>query len=223
MKRTVLLIVIILSLLTGIVFIQKKLTASTGLSWKTENLTFFPDDSRIRPALLGFDVTISHCLWIRTVIYFGSHHLTDKNYTWLIKMVDIITKLNPEFYPAYEFAGVILPEVCNNSDAARVILERGLFNLGDRRWNIPFYLGMLYYKYYGDKKTAAEYFLLASHVKNAPVSKMVGLAAAFYAKAGEAQVGYELLKITCESSENPEVRRHLAEKVISFGRIYKIE
>ena len=41
-------------------------------------------------------------------------------------MVDIITRLNPYFYPAYEFAGIMIPITCNNPEAARVILERDL-------------------------------------------------------------------------------------------------
>ena len=38
----------------------------------------------------------------------------------------------------------MIPDLCRNPDASRAILERGIFYLGDTRWNIAFYLGTIY-------------------------------------------------------------------------------
>lgn len=197
----------------GIFFFQNQLSGYGGQKIREDRITIIPKDERIKAGLLGFETTFSHILWIRTVLYFGSHYSTDKNYTWMVKMVDLVTRLNPQFYPAYEFAGVMLPELCNNPDAARVILERGLFHIGDKKWNVPFYLSLLYYKYYDQQKIAADYMALASRVKEAPADKLAAIASAMYARAGFRRSAEEILILTYQASENPEVRSHLASKI----------
>ena len=107
----------------------------------------------------------------------------------------------------------MIPEVCGAPDAARVILERGLFHLGKTRWNVAFYLGMIYYKYYGDRETAARYFAMAARVPSEHSHKLANLAAMFYSEAGKQQEGRDFLLFMYNTSENPEVRRHLAEKI----------
>lgn len=211
-------ILLLLCITAGIIHLQVQLTAFSSRVKKAECLTYVPRDAQIKAGLLGFETTLAHMLWIRTVVYFGGHYLTDKNYPWLVKMVDFITRLNPHFYPAYEFAGIMLPEVCNNPDAARVILERGLFHIGESKWNVPFYLSMLLYKYYGEYEMAAEYMALASQVNGAPTEKLAGVAAALYSKAGLPQIAENYLKLTIEASENPEVRRHLLGKLTENKR-----
>jgi hypothetical protein len=200
----------------GIFFFQNLLSGYSEQKIREDRITIVPKDERIKAGLLGFETTFSHILWIKTVLYFGSHYLTDKNYPWLVKMVDLVTRLNPQFYPAYEFAGVMLPEVCNNPDAARVILERGLFHIGDRKWNVPFYLSLLYYNYYNQQKIAADYMVLASRIKGAPADKLAGIASAMYARAGFRRYAEEILVLTYQASENPEVRSHLASKISQF-------
>lgn len=205
--------VLLATVAMGIFFFQNQLSGYDGHKIREDRITIIPKDERIKAGLLGFETTFSHILWIKTVLYFGNHYSTDKNYPWMVKMVDLVTRLNPQFYPAYEFAGVILPELCNNPDAARVILERGLFYIGDSKWNVPFYLSLLYYKYYDQQKIAADYMALASRVKGAPADKLAGIASAMYTSAGFGRSAEEILILTYQASENPEVRSHLASKI----------
>lgn len=209
-------LVLFISIFIGIFFFQTRLTGYAGQKWKCESLTYIPRDERLRSGLLGFETTFSHILWIKTLLYFGGHYLTDKNYPWLVKMIDLITKLNPRFYPAYEFAGVMIPEVCNDINAARVILDRGIFYIGDRKWNLAFYMSMLFYKYYGENEIAAEYMAMAAQVKGAPAVKLAGIAAALYSKAGLSKNAEDFLILMYQVSENPEVRSHLSTKIMEF-------
>ncbi|HEX3019694.1 MAG TPA: hypothetical protein VHP36_05310 [Chitinispirillaceae bacterium] len=217
MTRFVIL-VLLFFLSAGIFHFQNRLTGYSGQLVRIESMASIPRDERIKYGLLGYETTFSHILWIKTVLYFTGHYLTDKNYPWLVKMVDLITRLNPQFYPAYEFAGVMIPEVCYNPDAARAILERGLFNIGDKKWNVPFYLSLLYYKYYNQDKIAAEYMALASRVKGAPSDKLARIAAAMYAKAGFQKSAEDVLILAYEGSENPEIRSHLAAKIRELNK-----
>lgn len=218
MRRAILWICIVTVLVFGVYKTQTVLTGKTNVLWKTESFSYLPDNKQIGDFLLGYKTTLSHYLWIKTVIYFGGHYASDKHYTWIVNMLDIITKLNPYFYPAYEFAGVLLPDITRNPDISRVLLERGISNLRVKQWNIAFYMGMLYYQYYKDNYTAARYFELASCAPGAPKEKLVGLAAAFYRKSGQEDYALSYLKLMYETSDNPEVKRHILEKIDKFMR-----
>ncbi|NLD91837.1 MAG: hypothetical protein GX639_04120 [Fibrobacter sp.] len=197
----------------GIYCSQTYLSKNTDPGWKTESFSYLPDNERIKDVLLGYETTVSHYLWIRSVIYFGEHYKGDKRYLWIVNMLDIITKLNPLFYPAYEFAGVLLPDITTNPDIPRILLERGLTKLNNRQWNIAFYTGMLYYQKYSDTYTAAKYFEMASRFNSPHKAKYATLAAAFYKKSGLEKDGLNFLLFMYETSDNPEVKRHLKEKI----------
>ena len=214
--RRVILLVSALFLLGAIALTQDHLTELRGSEPKPESLAFIPATDRVKPYLLGYHHTFAHYLWIRTVLYFGSRLMTDQSFPWLIEMLDIITRLHPHFYPAFEFAGLLVPEICDNPDAARIILERGMIHLGDKRWNIPFYLGMLYYRHYDDVERAAQLFSLATMVPGAPSEKLATLAASFFQRSGKDEVGLELLYFLYETSDNPEVKNHLYERITAY-------
>ena len=216
MRRKLLLLMILSIIFCGIVKTQKTLRQMTTIDLKKESFSYLPNNGRIGDFLLGYKTTLSHFLWIKTIIYFGGHYTTDKQYTWLANMLDIITKLNPYFYPAYEFAGVMLPDITDNPDISRILLERGLTNIKIKQWNIAFQMGMLYYKYYHDNFTAAKYIELASRAPGAPKEKLAGLAAVLYRKSGYEIYALSYLKMMYETSDNPEVKQHLLEKIDNF-------
>jgi len=211
--KTVLLIVCMLLVFVGLYPLRNSLKQQCGPQWQQESMTYLPGSSTIKPALLGFETTFAHYLWIRTVLYFGGHKMGDNQYPWIISMLDIITKLCPTFYPAYEFGGLLLPDICNNPEAARILLERGITHLGTRKWNLAFYLGMLYYKRYDDRILAAQNIARGAFVKGAPQAKLLSLAQALYTQAGSKQEALQLLAFSYSTTENPEVKVFLAEKL----------
>ncbi|HUI90752.1 MAG TPA: hypothetical protein VLX68_00755 [Chitinivibrionales bacterium] len=213
MPLTVLGIAVLWILLLGT---QNKLTSFRANLWAPASMSLIPQSEKIKPYLLGFHTAYADYLWIRTTIYFGSHFITDKQYQWLVHMVDLVTKINPNFYPAYEFAGLMIPDICMDPDAARVILERGVSSTVENKWKLYFYLGMIYYKY-GDKKTAAQYMARAVTQPNAPGYKLAGIAAAMFKKAGEPAEGRDFLEFVYTTSENPEVKRYIKGKLQAFS------
>jgi len=213
MKKLAVICVIIAVLFTGIVLINVRLTAMRAASPAIESMAYLPGSERITPFMLGFNTTYAHYLWIQTVIYTGGHISGDRQFDWLIQMVDMITRLHPHFQEAYEFAGLMIPDLCGNPDASRIILERGINVFGDSKWNIPFYLGMLYYKYYKDDERAAAYISVAAQAPGEHRAKLARLAATFYNKAGKGDDALGVLAFLYETSENPEVKRHIAAKM----------
>jgi hypothetical protein len=215
-KKTTITIVILIALCCCMA-LQKSIISRYGTSMSEESLTYLPSNDQIKPFLLGYETSFANYLWIRTVLYFGHHYMGDHNFRWLDNMVDIISKLNPYFYPVYEFSGLMLPEITGNIDLARIMLERGIFYLGDKKWNPAFYLGMIYYKYYNDKVTAAKYFTIALNAKNAPAEKLIPLANSFLVKAENKDQSLAMAAFLYETSENPEVKKYLAE---NFKKLY---
>lgn len=215
MKKIIIVILIITSIYSSIFFIQKSVTSQRKDSWLKERLSYLPQTDRIKPFLLGFSSTYANYLWIKTMIYFGTHYASDNTYTWLTAMVNIITKLNPYFYPAYEFAGTVLPSLANNPDAARIILHRGITNLGNTKFSIPFYLGWLYYDKYQDYESAAYFLAYAGKNLKAP-AYISRLAATLYKKTNQTEVALQLLYAAYEATENPSAKKTLKEKIISI-------
>lgn len=197
--------------------VRASLAKFTNAEWHQESMTYLPKSMAIKPALLGFETTLAHYLWIRTVLYFGEHRMKDQQYPWLIDMLDIITKLCPWFYPAYEFGGLLLPDITNNPQAAQILLERGMTHLGSTRWTIPFYLGTHHLKYGDDRKTAAQYIAYAAFVKGAPKEKLLAMAHTFFTQATSEEEGRYFLHFMYAASENPEVKNFLAEKIRKDG------
>ncbi len=219
MKKVLVSFLIILAgavLYTSLFATQQKLTSLKDDSWLKEHMSYLPQTETIKPFLLGFSTTYANYLWIRTMLYFGEHYETDKDYTWLVTMVDMVTRLNPYFYPAYEFAGVMIPSLNNNPDAARIILNRGITHLGTTRYSLPFYLGWLYYDKYRNYEQAAQFLSLAAHSKNAPPF-YAALAATFYTNAGKKDYALQFLYTAYYSSENPAVKNMVRDKIKMLG------
>jgi hypothetical protein len=202
----------VVALFGGIVVLQNKLS-SMGKTWTVPpSMAYLPESEKIRPLFLGFHTAFADFLWIKTTIYFGGHFLSDKQYPWLLQMIDIVTRLNPAFYPAYEFGGLMVPEVCRNPHAARIILERGVCAPIGKKWKLYFYLGMLYYKYYGDYEKAAICLATAAQLPGAPVERLMSVVVNFTKRYSGTALSDQLQTLMYASSENPEVRRYLMNK-----------
>jgi hypothetical protein len=196
-----------------IALLQNRLTEIKLHNTAPSSMAYVPQTEKIKPFLLGFHSAYADYLWIRTTLYFGSHFMTDKEYPWLIHMVDLVTRLNPYCYPAYEFAGLMLPDVCKNPGAARIILERGVSANIDKKWKLYYYLGMLYYRYYDDREMAGTYLACAVTQSKSAGYGLAGIAAAMFKKAGKPEEGKAFLALVYSLSENPEVKRYIREKM----------
>jgi hypothetical protein len=210
-RRSVFTIVILLcAVFGGIIFLQNRLSAISKTFQVPPSMAYLPESEKIRPWLLGFHTAFADYLWIKTTLYFGSHLLGDHQFPWLVHMVDIVTRLNPNFYPAFEFGGLLVPEICNNPNAGRIILERGVCAPFEKKWKLYFYLGMLHYKYFNDYEKAALCIATAAQLPGAPKDKLSSIAESMDKKAASLRSAEQFMYST---SENPEVRRFLGDKI----------
>jgi len=221
LKKTIYTLTIAALLSAGIVAANLRLSAIRSAAPKLESMAYLPGSERVKPFMLGFNTTYAHYIWISAMIYFGDHLEGDRQFRWLTQMIEMVTRLHPHFSEAYEFAGLMIPDVCHDPDAARIILERGMNTLGDVSWNIPFYLGMLYNRHYNDPERAALCFAAAARVQSPQSGKLARLAARFYENAGREDEAMDVLLFLLETSENPEVRRHIEGKIEEIGSTHK--
>jgi hypothetical protein len=213
MRRTIYTLITAALLASGIVAANVRLGAVRRAAPALESMAYLPGSERVKPFMLGFNATYAHYIWISAMLYFGEHLEGDRQFKWLARMLDILTRLHPHFHEAYEFAGLMLPDYCRDPDAARIILERGMNTLGGARWNIPFYLGMLYGNHYNDPERAALCMAMAAQVPSKHSGRLARLAAHYYQSAGRGGEAMDVLLFLRETSENPEVRRHIDGKI----------
>lgn len=213
MVRILLPVVILAALYLGIAPVQRRLTSMKTDEWLQMRMSFLPQTDVLKPILLGFETTYANFLWFKTVNYYGTHRLTDKSYPWLTQMVDMVTKLNPYFEPAYEWAGLFIPDDLDDPEAARIILNRGITYVGDRNWKVHLYQGLIHFKHYNDRKTAADFFVMGSRVPSEHSWKLGRMAAVFYAQAGVQTNAVSLLSFLIQTTESPAIREVLQERL----------
>ncbi|MBD3420027.1 MAG: hypothetical protein GF398_07930 [Chitinivibrionales bacterium] len=198
-----------------IVVTQTRLTKMKDDSWLEKSMSYLPQSKDLKPYLMGFHTVYASYLWIKTTLYFGEHNQGDKQFPWLISMVDMVTKLHPHFQPAYEFAGLMLPEHCNNIKAAHIILERGISHIREKPWKLPFYAGWMYHEKVHDKEMAARYLSRAGRHKGAPALYSL-LAASLYRDVGLKNQGLAFLQSIYESVESPQSKKMIKKKIVSL-------
>ncbi len=211
--RIALSVIVLAALYLGVAPLQRRLTSMKTDEWLKMRMSFLPKTDVLEPILLGFETTYANFLWFKTVNYYGTHRLTDRSYPWLTQMVDMVTRLNPHFEPAYEWAGLFIPDDLHNPEAARVILNRGITHIGDRSFKVYLYQGLIHFKHYNDRKTAADFFAMGSRVPSEHSWKLGRMAATFYAQAGVQTNAVSLLSFLIQTAESPAIREVLQERL----------
>jgi len=223
-RRKILIIPIILILWAGTYFASRPLSAEKSKDfWVKERLTAVISSPDIIPYLLGFESVFANYLWIKTMLYVGENLVGDNDGEWLKEMIKAVNMLNPSFYPSYEFAALMLPEITGDWEAARLILENGIPHIeGAKSRFMYFYLGWIYYSRYQDFTRAADLFAYAGKDPRSP-PHWARLSATMLSEAGKTEQGIIFLLDLYESSDEPRVRKSLREKIIELYEKHKNE
>jgi len=190
-------VVLILSL--SCFFIQKQLDRIAP-EIQQENLLYFPSGRCIKSLTLGFNHLAADFLWIKAVVYFGEHYLSDQNYPWLYHILDIVTTLDPLFLYAYEFGGLILSMGEGNYIQSNTLLKKGIHYFPDY-WRLYFYLGFNHFFYFNSPFAAAPYIRKAATLPGHP-PYLPDLAASLYVASHNPELGIEFL-VSGKTSQTP--------------------
>ena len=135
----------------------------------TERVRYLPTGGFTSTACLGFDSPVADLLWIRAVLYFGSHYNESDDdgwYVWLYYLVDLVTDLEPQFLSVYKYGGTMLRIEPGWVDASNLLMAKGMEHNPDQ-WYFPFTIAMNYF-FRDDLERAAEYAQIAAAMPDAP-------------------------------------------------------
>jgi hypothetical protein len=201
-------IFIILILWAGTYFVSSPLSVEKSKEfWTKEQVTAVISSPDIIPYLLGFESVFANFLWIRTILYVGENIMGENNGEWLKSMIEAVNMLNPSFYPSYEFAALMMPNITGEWEAARQILENGTPHIKKKKKRFMyFYLGWIYYAQYQDYTRAADLFAFAAKDPKSP-PHWARLSATMLSEAGRTEQGIIFLLDLYENTDDPQVKK----------------
>lgn len=176
-----------------------------------ESLLYFPNAKSLHVYTLGYDRAMAKLLWMRTLAYFGGHYATDQDYRYLAYMLDVITRLNPRFEPAYYMGAVTLPWMVSAFEESASLLIRAMNYLPeDGIW--PYYLGFNQYLF-ADNRPAAEHYL-ARAVSRGYINRFsTALAAKMRAEAGSLEAARDFLLQVLQNKQDENLKEYLLKEV----------
>ena len=211
MKRLVLHLVVAglgLAAAAGLVALEPSLV---GRDRRRDELLYYPRGEAVRYACLGHTGTAADLAWLRAVQYYGEHRRSDRKFTMLGHIFEVITDLDPRFEAGYIFGGLTTAE--EGQDVARAVrlLEKGVRENPDS-WEMSFETGFVYYLYARDYERAAMYFRRAARLPGASEAS-IRFAAYVSQRAGDPRAALFLWQDLYNRTENDEVRRKALEHI----------
>lgn len=184
-----------------------------------DNPLFVPNGNRIQKLSFGFDNLVTDIVWLKTVQYIGgnAHSI---NYPLLYEYLDNLTDLDPKFYIPYFIGQIILPEI-DQADKAVTISHKGLENLPDK-WEIPYYLGYVYYYYLEDYEQGSAMYKKASILPGALTSAK-RMAINLQSKANKHAVALEMWIEAYEIEKSLEMQDLIAKKILREQNFLELE
>lgn len=177
-----------------------------------EKLIYIPNARFTKAASLGFHAVLADLLWVRAVVYFGEHYLTDEDYSWLYRILDAVTTLDPKNILAYRFGGSLLALEQQDVEKSIALLEKGIRNNPGEDWRLYFLLGFDYFYFLKDYTSAAKYLEIASKMPGHP-RYLPRLAARMYARAEDLGTAIEFLKEMYLQYDDQKVKSAIAERI----------
>ena len=203
---------LILVLILCVLFLlQTKIDGERRTWLQEEELLYIPSGKVLKIVSLGFDEVMADILYIRMLDYFATHVTSDRTYTWLYHMADLVTTLDPKFRFPYIFAGLILNLEANQHENARKIITKGMNEFPDY-WYFPFLLGLNYFFHDADFKDAADSLERASMLPGSP-KFLKSFAVKLRREGATRETAIVFLEHLYMSFNNKELKKILAAKI----------
>ena len=209
------LIIILLITFFGAYLTNRHIEKSFHSNTSEEHLLYLPSGKFLKGAALAYDEIFADLMFIKTLGYFGSHAKTDRNYTWLAHMLEVVTTLDPLYQFPYEFGGVILSTEADDVEGSIAILKKGMINVSKehpRYWYFPFYCAFQYMYFHKDYETAASYLEQAMTFEQSPPYLPL-LVARLRANAQSPEAALPFLQEMIKTTEDEFIRKHLIRRI----------
>jgi tetratricopeptide (TPR) repeat protein len=178
---------------------------------RAAELSYLPKGEYLKVAVLGYRQLAADLIWLKVIQHFGDPTTTQEGYRWTYHAVDVLTDLDPKFSYAYQAAGTMLGVWAGRHEESIAILTKGMRHNPDV-WQLPFYVGYVYYYELHNVKEAAKHFRLASELPGSP-AYLPKLAARMSVEAGDPEAALEFLQRLYEQLSDERLRSNLLQRM----------
>jgi len=176
------------------------------------DVIYVPLNSSIIKLLAPADSSfLSDLLWMRAAYYFGFHALSDRQYPYLIHLLDIITDLSPQWEYPYNFGAALLPTEAGSAEEGYYIIDKGLRQFPDD-WQLWFFKGYYQWQIDNNLVEAAETLKHASLLPGAP-QYLARLPATLATKAGHRELAFRFIHESLKQVKDENQKQILLEKL----------
>ena len=193
----------------------------------TQQLLYVRSPAVMKRLALSYDAVAADLYWIRTIQYYGGTRLSpdpNKHYDLLYPLLDLTTSLDPQFSIAYRFGAFFLSEQApggaGRPDLSIALLRKAMAANPDR-WEYPYDIGFVYYRY-GQYQQAADWFRRAAQVPGA-TNWLEPLAAVTLAAGGNLEASRLLWRNLLATSDQPWLRRTAEHRLQQLDAIEEIQ
>lgn len=220
-RQTVLLALVVLIGLGSVVLVSRWIEQNRPpVDAAMEEEKLYVTGAAAKRISLGFGGLVADWYWMRSLQYVGRKVLAHEgeiqiddlkplNLNLLYPLLDTATTLDPQFYAAYEYGGVVLPAI-NQDDAIR-LLRKGMAN-DPLHWRYHQYLGYIYWKR-GDFITASEVYAEGAKIPGVP-RWMGEMSARMQAEGGSRTLAREMYRRIMDESDDENVKELAASRLL---------
>lgn len=116
---------------------------------------------------LGYSNLIALLKWIQFINYFGASEPGSLDNSFIIKQLESITDLNPNYKPPYYVAASVLPWLTGTAKPSEALLKQAMRQFPED-WRWPFYMGFNAYWFDNDMKKATRMLSKSAQLPKAP-------------------------------------------------------
>lgn len=157
-RATVILFLVAALLFGGALSIRAHIEGRHDSDIGPAEILFVPHSGFLKSASLGLTELVADYWWLKSIQYFGDEKFpSNAHLRQLYTLIDLVTDLAPNFGSPYRFGAVTVTINDANGDLAVKLLEKGVRNL-PQEWQIPYFLGYVYYFLLNDAAKAAVWY-----------------------------------------------------------------
>jgi len=181
--------------------LQYRLEEIRKVKEKAEEIIYLPKGKILKYLFLGERNSFADFLWLNFIQYYGHHLQTDRKFTYLYQILDVLTELDEKFLHAYTFGSVLLAHDLKDREKSEKLMKKGIYN-NPIKWEYYFWLGFLNYTFFKDYEKAGRYFRLSSKKPGAPESAYRWAAFVYYKKLKKLELSLILWDELYRNSKN---------------------
>ncbi len=128
---------------------------------------YLPSGRNIHLISLGYDQFMADFIWLRAIQAFGGHWGTDRNYTPIFHLFDVITDLDPHFLEAYTFGNLVIGDEGGDQKLGLTLIDKGIIK-NPRKYKLPYWGGYVAYWQMNNPDLAKYYYARALKCSDVP-------------------------------------------------------